>query len=142
MSSHPVLMDILCKFRVELHHLMPNAIVHIGKFIWAITSCGGRPIADVFAQHYELHYQNKKIHLEGCKTTLATQLGYIIFHPNRYGGRAKLTLAVMNKWRSGWDSHWFYYRVPSEQVADVQGKGSCPLRSTMTLLDYLVDAQF
>jgi hypothetical protein len=49
---------------------MPNAIVQIGKFIWVVTSYGGRPAADVFAQHYELHYQNKKIQLEGCETTL------------------------------------------------------------------------
>jgi hypothetical protein len=55
MPPHPVLMDILHKFRVQLHQLMPNAIVQIGKFIWAITSCGGHPTVDVFAQHYELH---------------------------------------------------------------------------------------
>jgi hypothetical protein len=52
---------------------MLNAIVQIGKFIWAVTSCGGRPTADVFAQHYELYYQHKKIHLEGCETTLTMQ---------------------------------------------------------------------
>jgi hypothetical protein len=27
---------------------MPNVIVHISKFIWVVTSCGGRPITDVF----------------------------------------------------------------------------------------------
>jgi hypothetical protein len=53
---HPVLLDILHKFRVQLHHLTSNAIVQISKFIWAVTSYGGHPIVDVFAQHYELHY--------------------------------------------------------------------------------------
>jgi hypothetical protein len=33
-------------------------------------------------------------------------------------------------------------RLPSEQLANVQGKGSYSLRSTMTLLDYLNDAPF
>jgi hypothetical protein len=56
MPPHPILVDILHKFRVQMHHLMPNAIIQIGKFIWAVTSCAGHPTADVFAQHYELHY--------------------------------------------------------------------------------------
>jgi hypothetical protein len=65
---HPVLLEILCKFQVRLHQLMPNAIVQISKFVWAVTSCGGHPIVDVLAHHYELHYQNKMIHLEGSET--------------------------------------------------------------------------
>jgi hypothetical protein len=56
MPLHPVLVDILHKFLVQLHHLTPNTIVQISKFIWAITSYGGHPNVDVFAQHYELHY--------------------------------------------------------------------------------------
>jgi hypothetical protein len=34
---------------------------------------------DVFAHHYELHYQNKKICLEGSNTTLVAQFGCISF---------------------------------------------------------------
>jgi hypothetical protein len=49
---------------------------------------------------------------------------------------------MRNKWTSGWDNNWFYCRVPSEQVADVQGKGNHPLSSTMTPLNYLTDAPF
>jgi hypothetical protein len=33
MPPHSILLDILCKFWVQLHQLMPNAIVQIGKFI-------------------------------------------------------------------------------------------------------------
>jgi hypothetical protein len=83
---YPVLVDFLCKFQVQLHHLTPNAIIQIGKFIWAITSYGGRLTADVFAQNYELYYQNKNIDLEGCETTLTAQFGYITFDPSRNGG--------------------------------------------------------
>jgi hypothetical protein len=68
---HPMLLDILHKFHVHLHEFTPNAIVQISKFIWAVTSCGGHPNAEVFAHHYELHYQNKKIHLEGSETAFA-----------------------------------------------------------------------
>jgi hypothetical protein len=54
----------------------------------------------------------------------------------------ELTLAVRNKLTNSWDSLWFYCRVPSEQLTDVQGKGSYLLRSTMTLLDCLNDSPF
>jgi hypothetical protein len=66
---HPVLLDILHNFRVQLHQLTPNAIVQINKFIWAVTSCEGLPNAEVFAHNYKQHYQNNKIHLEGSETT-------------------------------------------------------------------------
>jgi hypothetical protein len=101
MPPHLVLADILHKFQVQFNHLMLKAIIQISKFIWAVTSCGGHPTADVFAQHYELHHQHKKIHLEGCETTLAVQFGCIAFHPSGYGGRARLTPAIRNNWMSG-----------------------------------------
>jgi hypothetical protein len=101
MPPHPVLVDILCKFHVQLHQLTPNAIVQIGKFISAVTSCGGHPTAYVFTHHYELHHQNKKIHLEGSKTTLAAQFGYISFHPSQFRNRVRLTPAVTKPPREG-----------------------------------------
>jgi hypothetical protein len=38
-----------------------------------------------------------------------------------------------------WDGNWFYYRVPAEQKADVRGKGSYPLSSMLTRLNYLME---
>jgi hypothetical protein len=119
-----------------------NAVMQIGKFIWVIGSCGGHATTDVFAQHYELHYQHKEIHLEGCQTTLAAQFGCITFQTNHYGDRAKLTLAVRNKWTSGWVRNWFYCKVPLEKKADVREKWTYPLRSVMTPLVYLMDAPY
>jgi hypothetical protein len=55
MSLHPVLAEILQKFRVQLDQLMPNDIVQIRKFIWAVSSCRGHPTVEVFAKYYELH---------------------------------------------------------------------------------------
>jgi hypothetical protein len=82
-----------------LHQLTPNAIVQISKFIWAVTSCGGHPTVDVFAYHYKLNYQNKKIHLEGSATTLAAQIGCISFHPVWESFEAYPV--TRNKWTSG-----------------------------------------
>jgi hypothetical protein len=43
---------------------------------------------------------------------------------------------------SGWVRNWFYCKVPSEQKADVRGKGNYPLRSVLNQLEYLTDAPF
>jgi hypothetical protein len=74
---HPVLLDIFCKFRVQLHQLMPNAIVQISKFIWAVISCGGGPNAVVFAHYYELYYLRgpRLPSLHSLGTYLFTHLG-------------------------------------------------------------------
>jgi hypothetical protein len=122
--------------------LRPNAIIQISKFISVVTSCGGHPTTDIFAKNYELHYQHKKIHLDGCETTLAMQFGCIAFHPTRYVGWVRLTLSVRNKWTSDWASNWFYCKVPSEQIADVWGKWNYTLRSMMTQRNYSMDALF
>jgi hypothetical protein len=90
---------------VQLYQLTPNAIVQISKFIWAVTSCGAHPTADLFTQHYELRYQNKKIQLNGSESTLAAQFGYITFHSIHFGSRSRLTPVVWNKWMSGWDGN-------------------------------------
>jgi hypothetical protein len=139
MPLHPVLLDILCKFQVQLHQLALNAIVQISKFIRAVTSCGGCPTTDVFVHHYELCYQNRKIHLKGCDTTFTAQFGCISFHPSQFGNLAGLTPATRNKWMSGWDGNWLYCWVPVDQKADVRGKGNYPLSSTLTQLNYLME---
>jgi hypothetical protein len=140
MPPHPVLLDILRKFRVQLHQLTPDVIVQISKFIWVVTSYRGRPTVDVFAHHYELHYQSKKIHLEGSVTTFIAQFGCISFHPSWFGNWARLTPAMRNKWMSGWDGNWFYCQVSMEQKVDAHGKGNFPLSSTMTHLNYLTES--
>jgi hypothetical protein len=130
MPPYPVLLDILHKFQVQLPQLMLNAIVQISKFIWVVTTCVGCPTADIFAQHYELHYQNNKIQLEWSESTITAQFGCITIHPSRFGSRSRLTPAVKNKWVSGWDDNWLYINVPLEQTTDVHGRGTYPLSCT------------
>jgi hypothetical protein len=60
---------------------------------------------------------------------LNAQFSCITFDPSLYGGGAKLTLAVKNKWVSGWANGWFYCRVPLHK-SEAGGKESirCILR--------------
>jgi hypothetical protein len=67
MPLHPVLIDILLKFQVPIHQLTPNVIVQLSKYIWAVTSFGGVPSANGFTKRYELHYQPRKMEVDGAE---------------------------------------------------------------------------
>jgi hypothetical protein len=57
MRSHPALVKIIMKFKIQLHQLTPNAVIQLSKFCWVVASYSGKPIAEVFVKHYELDYQ-------------------------------------------------------------------------------------
>jgi hypothetical protein len=81
MPPHPVLSNILLKFQVQLHQLTPNAMVKLSKYIWVVASFGGIPSADGFAKRYELHYQPRKIDVNGAE--VQGQYGCINFYAKR-----------------------------------------------------------
>jgi hypothetical protein len=99
MPPHPALMEILIKFQVQLHQLTLNAIAQLSKHFWVVLSFSGEPSSDGFAKHYELHYQPKKVAIDGFKKF--HQFGIINFHV-KWGGEAGLTPAIKNKWSAGW----------------------------------------
>jgi hypothetical protein len=45
--------------------LTPNAIVQLSKYFWAVLSFNEEPSNDGFAKRYELHYQLKKVVVDG-----------------------------------------------------------------------------
>jgi hypothetical protein len=95
MPPHPVFADILLKFQVQLHQLTPNAIAQLSKYFWTVTSFRGIPSGDGFAKRYELHYQLKKMEVDGA--VVEAQFGCLSFHAKRYkGSGAKLSLVVKN----------------------------------------------
>jgi hypothetical protein len=140
MPLHPVLTDILLKFQVQLHQLTPNAIAQLSKYSWVVTSFRGIPSTNGFAKRYGLHYQPKKIKVDGA--FVEAQFGCLNFHAKRYkGGRAKLTLAIKNKWSAGWLRAWFYYKVLLLQSPH-KGKGMFTQHSSMSHLDYMMKPSF
>jgi hypothetical protein len=85
MLPHPVLVDILHKFRVQLQHLMPNAIVQIGKFMWAIQL----PMSSLNIMSYII--RTRRFTLRDVRLHSLHSLA------TGGGRRAKHTLAVRNK---------------------------------------------
>jgi hypothetical protein len=62
MPPQLVLTDILVKFRVQLHQLTLNAFAQLSKYFWDVMSFN-----DGFAKCYELHYQPKKVDVDGVE---------------------------------------------------------------------------
>jgi hypothetical protein len=132
MPPHPALTEILLKYRVQLHQLTPNAIAQLSKYFWAVLSFGREPSSDGFAKHCELHYQSKKVIVDGFEKF--QQFDAINFHARR-GGEAGLTLAIKNKWSTGWMRAWFYCKVPLH-ACQQGGKSIYALRLHMSTLKF------
>jgi hypothetical protein len=90
-------------------------VVALAKYVLAATSYGGQPSVEVFAKHYCLHWQKRKI---GHKIA---QFGSSTFTPRS----RKILIEVVelvpcarNKWGNWWD-FWFY--VSEGEVEDHLG---------------------
>jgi hypothetical protein len=96
--------EVLRRFEVQVHQLTPNAVVALAKYVWAATSYGDQPSVEVFAKHYCLHWQKRKIGHE------IAQFGSCTFTP-RTGKTSMVVVELVpcarNKWGNWWD-FWFY----------------------------------
>jgi hypothetical protein len=104
LPAHRFLAEVLRRFEVQVHQLTPNAVVALAKYVWAATSYGGQPSVEVFAKHYCLHWQKRKIGHE------IAQFGSCAFTP-RTGKTSMVVVELVpcarNKWGNWWD-FWFY----------------------------------
>jgi hypothetical protein len=96
--------EVLRRLEVQVHQLTPNAVVALAKYVWATTSYGGQPSVEVFAKHYCLHWQKRKI---GHKIA---QFGSCTFTPKT--GKTSMEVVELvpcarNKWGNWWE-FWFY----------------------------------
>jgi hypothetical protein len=138
MPPHPVLTDILLKYQIQIHHITPNAIVQLLKYIWAVTSFGGVLSAEGFAKRYELHYQPRKMDVDDVE--MVGQYGCINFQAKRETQRSKLIVAVKNKWIVSWPQEWFYCKVSLiRSPSPRRDKGVYALHSYMATLCYISD---
>jgi hypothetical protein len=104
LPAHRFVGEVLRRFEVQVHQLTPNVVVALAKYVWATTSYGGQPSVEVFAKHYCLHWQKRKI---GNKIA---QFGSCTFTPKT--GKTlmevvELVPCARNKWGNWWE-FWFY----------------------------------
>jgi hypothetical protein len=71
------------------------------------------------------------------------QYGYLNFDAKHGGQRARLTIAVKNKWSKAWTQAWFYCKVTLlRSLSPRWGKGIYALHSYMTALDFAMEPPF
>jgi hypothetical protein len=104
LPAHRFVAEVLRRFEVQVHQLTLNAVVALAKYVWATTSYGGWPSIEVFAKHYCLHWQKRKIGDE------IAQFGSCTFMPKT--GKTSMEVVELvpcarNKWGNWWD-FWFY----------------------------------
>jgi hypothetical protein len=104
LPAHRFVVEVLRKFKIQIHQLTPNAMVALAKYVWAVSSYGGEPYAEVFAKNYCLHWQKRKI------GGLIAQFGSCTFTP-RTGKTSAEVIEIVpcakNKWGNWW-YFWFY----------------------------------
>jgi hypothetical protein len=100
LPAHRFVAEVLQKFEVQVHQLTPNTVVALAKYVWAPTSYGGQPSVEVFAKHYCLHWQKRKI---GHKIA---KFGSCTFTPRTEKTSmevVELVHCARNKWGNCWD---------------------------------------
>jgi hypothetical protein len=127
--------EVLKKFEIYLHQLIPNAIVRLSVYIWALRSQGKSANAEGFYRVHELHYQTKAradgLHKNfGCynfayrKDTKAPVIGY------------------HTKWLTRWTNEWFYVKANEKKKVETYEHGDesaeIELRHDSALVQYLV----
>jgi hypothetical protein len=50
LPTHWFVVEGLRRFEVQVHHLTPNAVVALVKYVWAVSSYGGQPSVEVFTK--------------------------------------------------------------------------------------------
>jgi hypothetical protein len=104
LPTHRFVVEVLRVFKIQIHHLTPNTMVALVKYVWAVTSYGGEPSVEVFTKNYCLHWQKKKIGV------LIAQFGSCTFTPRIRKTSVEVVEIVpyaKNKWGNWWD-FWFY----------------------------------
>jgi hypothetical protein len=104
---------VLKKYGIYLHQLMPNAIVRLSVYIWALRSQGVETFSEGFCRVHELHYQTKA-RADG----LHENFGCYNF---AYRKTTKFpVISYRSKCPAGWKSEWFYVRVDEDEDKLVQ----------------------
>jgi hypothetical protein len=94
--------EVLKKYEIYTHQLIPNAIVNLSAYIWAMRSQGACVDAEAFCRIHELHYHTKA----RPSVKLHNNFGYYNFSYKKYMRFSMLAYRTM--WPSEWTKEWFY----------------------------------
>jgi hypothetical protein len=92
---HRFVFEVLQHFKVQIHHLTPNTMVELAKFMWVVTTYGGEPLVEIFAKEYCLHWQKK---VAGRKIKQFGSCTFTLRTGKTLGEFVELVSCAKNKW--------------------------------------------
>jgi hypothetical protein len=96
--------EVLKTYQIFLHQMIPEAILRMGVFIWAVRSQGLEPSAKCFYSMHELLYETKAMGKEQYHNNFGCY-GFIA-HPNA----SHLVPTFRKRWPRAWMEEWFYVK--------------------------------
>jgi hypothetical protein len=112
---HKMLVKVLETFEIYLHQLIPEALIKVGVFIWAMRSQGFEPDARCFCNIHELSYQTKATGKEQYHNDFGC---YNFVHRS---GTSYPVPTFRKKWPGSWMQEWFYVKNDLDQREDIRG---------------------
>jgi hypothetical protein len=107
--------EVLKTFEIYLHQLIPEAIIRMNIFVWAVRSQGLEPNAKSFCNIHELFYETKP-------------WGKEQYHNNfgcySFGARSGSSCPVptfRKRWPGDWMIEWFYVKNDLKSREDIKG---------------------
>jgi hypothetical protein len=98
------------RFNLKFHRLNSSSFAKLSVFVWACRSQGVAVDIDAFPHTHRVHYQPRKV--AGEAEVSVCQFGVYTFCYR--AGVEVPAQAQMNKWKSPWLKHWFYYKLGGE----------------------------
>jgi hypothetical protein len=120
---HKMLVEVLKTFEIYLHQLIPEALIKVVVFIWAMRSQGLELDAKCFCNIHELSYQMKAT----GKEQYHNNFGCYSFVP--HSGASYPVPTFRKKWPGSWMQEWFYVKNDLDQREDIRGIIQCPIWS-------------
>jgi hypothetical protein len=106
--------EVLKIFEIYLHQLIPEAIIRMGIYAWAVRSQGLEPNAKSFCNIHELLYETKP-------------WGKEQYHNNfgcySFGARSGSSCPVptfRKRWPGDWMTEWFYVKNDLKTLEDIK----------------------
>jgi hypothetical protein len=106
--------EVLKIFQIFLHQITPEAIIRMGKFVWAVRSQGLEPSAKCFCNMHELLYETQATGKEQYHNNF-----------NCYGFIARSNASYLvptyrKRWPDVWMEEWFYVKNNLTEREDIK----------------------